>query len=62
VNTTLSVLCTMGPRDEGGIVNEFLRVHGTVNPRVWNASVFPALLRGAFGASSFRGRGEGGGF
>ena len=36
----------MGPRDEGGVVDERFRVHGTKGLRVMDASVFPLLVRG----------------
>lgn len=38
--------CAMGKRDEGGVVNERLIVHGTKNLRVVDASIFPMLPRG----------------
>ena len=38
--------CTMGPRDQGGVVDERLVVHGTSNLRVVDASVFPLQVRG----------------
>jgi choline dehydrogenase len=38
--------CPMGPRHEGGVVDERLRVHGTRNLRVVDASVFPLQVRG----------------
>lgn len=38
--------CAMGPRQEGGVVDERLRVHGTRNLRVVDASVFPLQVRG----------------
>ena len=38
--------CAMGPREEGGVVNERMVVHGTVNLRVVDASVFPLQVRG----------------
>lgn len=38
--------CAMGPRHEGGVVDERLRVHGTRNLRVVDASVFPLQVRG----------------
>ncbi|KAL8687783.1 MAG: hypothetical protein Q9218_006143 [Villophora microphyllina] len=39
--------CAMGPRGEGGgVVDERLRVHGTRNVRVVDASVFPMQVRG----------------
>lgn len=38
--------CAMGPRAERGVVDEKLRVHGTTNLRVVDASVFPLQVRG----------------
>lgn len=38
--------CAMGPRSEGGVVDERLRVHGTKGLRVVDASVFPLQARG----------------
>ena len=38
--------CAMGPREEGGVVNERMVVHGTSNLRVVDASVFPLQVRG----------------
>lgn len=38
--------CAMGPRAEGGVVDEKLKVHGTTNLRVVDASVFPLQVRG----------------
>ena len=38
--------CAMGPRHKGGVVDEKLRVHGTRNLRVVDASVFPLQVRG----------------
>ena len=38
--------CAMGPKHEGGVVDERLRVHGTQNLRVVDASVFPLQVRG----------------
>ncbi|KAL8696413.1 MAG: hypothetical protein Q9201_007672, partial [Fulgogasparrea decipioides] len=38
--------CAMGPRKEGGVVDEKLKVHGTRNLRVVDASVFPMQVRG----------------
>lgn len=38
--------CAMGPRHEGGVVDERLKVHGTRNLRVVDASVFPLQVRG----------------
>ncbi|KAK9796542.1 putative Glucose-methanol-choline oxidoreductase N-terminal domain-containing protein [Seiridium cardinale] len=33
--------CSMRPRDQGGVVNERLLVHGTKNIRIVDASIFP---------------------
>lgn len=38
--------CAMGPRAQGGVVDEKMKVHGTQNLRVVDASVFPAMVRG----------------
>ena len=38
--------CAMGPKHKGGVVDEKLRVHGTQNLRVVDASVFPLQVRG----------------
>ncbi|KAL8843583.1 MAG: hypothetical protein Q9170_000087 [Blastenia crenularia] len=38
--------CAMGLKGEGGVVDERLRVHGTSNVRVVDASVFPLQVRG----------------
>ena len=51
--------CAMGPRKKGGVVDEKLKVYGTKNLRVVDASIFPLQVRGnlaslvgLFGASS----------
>jgi choline dehydrogenase-like flavoprotein len=38
--------CAMMPLEKGGVVDAKLTVHGTVNLRVIDASVFPMQLRG----------------
>ncbi len=38
--------CAMGPREDGGVVDERMVVHGTRNLRVVDASVFPLQVRG----------------
>ena len=37
--------CSMSPRGKGGVVNERLRVYGTSNLRVVDASIFPLQVR-----------------
>ena len=38
--------CAMLPRDKGGVVDDQLRVHGTSNVRVVDASIFPLHVQG----------------
>ncbi|KAF1924694.1 GMC oxidoreductase [Didymella exigua CBS 183.55] len=38
--------CAMLPRDKGGVVDHELRVHGTRNVRVCDASIFPLHVQG----------------
>ena len=38
--------CAMGPREQGGVVDERMLVYGTSNLRVVDASVFPMQVRG----------------
>ena len=38
--------CSMLPEREGGVVDERLRVYGTENVRVVDASIFPLAVRG----------------
>ncbi|KIM92645.1 GMC oxidoreductase [Oidiodendron maius Zn] len=38
--------CAMMPREKGGVVNERLLVHGTMNLRVVDASIMPLIPRG----------------
>ena len=38
--------CSMLPRHEGGVVDEKLKVYGTENVRVVDASIFPLAVRG----------------
>lgn len=38
--------CAMLPRDEGGVVDKELRVHGTENLRVVDVSIFPLHVQG----------------
>ncbi|KAG0650195.1 Dehydrogenase mpl7 [Hyphodiscus hymeniophilus] len=42
-NMHLSGTCAMLPRDQGGVVDENLLVHGTRNLRVIDASIFPLI-------------------
>ena len=36
----------MAPRDDGGVVDPFLRVHGIPNLRIVDASIFPNITSG----------------
>lgn len=38
--------CAMTPREDGGVVDAKLKVYGTANVRVMDASVFPLEPRG----------------
>jgi choline dehydrogenase-like flavoprotein len=38
--------CSMLPREQGEVVDPKLRVYGTKNVRVVDASIFPLILRG----------------
>lgn len=38
--------CSMRPKDQGGVVDDKLRVWGTQNLRVIDASIFPLISRG----------------
>lgn len=38
--------CAMGPRDQGGVIDERLVVHGTSNSRVVDTNFFPLQVRG----------------
>jgi choline dehydrogenase len=38
--------CSMLPRDEGGVVDQNLKVYGTANVRVVDASIFPLHVQG----------------
>lgn len=48
VETLYHPTCTarMAPREDGGVVDPFLRVHGIPNLRVVDASVFPTIPSG----------------
>ncbi|KAF2139198.1 GMC oxidoreductase [Aplosporella prunicola CBS 121167] len=45
--------CAMMPKEEGGVVNEKLIVHGTRNLRIVDASVFPLIPRGNIQSSVY---------
>jgi choline dehydrogenase-like flavoprotein len=38
--------CAMMPREDRGVVNSHLRVYGSANIRVFDASIFPLVPRG----------------
>ncbi len=40
----------MLPKEDGGVVNSSLRVYGTKNLRVVDASIFPLNVRGNLGS------------
>ena len=48
VETLYHPACTarMAPREDGGVVDPFLRVHGIENLRIADASVFPEIVSG----------------
>lgn len=43
--------CAMMPRDKGGVVDARLKVYGTSNVRVCDASIFPTHVQGKFSPS-----------
>jgi choline dehydrogenase-like flavoprotein len=43
----------MMPREDGGVVNSHLRVYGSANIRVFDASIFPLVPRGNTEATVF---------
>jgi len=48
-NTTLSIYhptgsCSMLPRTDGGVVDSHLRVYGTSNLRIVDASIMPVII------------------
>ncbi|KAL2871171.1 GMC family oxidoreductase [Aspergillus lucknowensis] len=45
--------CAMMPREDGGVVDPSLRVYGTTNVRVVDASVFPLIPRGNIQATVY---------
>ena len=45
--------CAMMPREDGGVVNPQLKVYGTTNLRVVDASIFPIEPRGNIQATVF---------
>ena len=49
----LSGTCAMFPREDGGVVDSKLRVYGTSNVRVVDASLFPLEPRGNIQATVF---------
>ncbi|KAL2810035.1 hypothetical protein BJX63DRAFT_403355 [Aspergillus granulosus] len=49
----VSGTCAMMPREDGGVVDSHLRVYGTSNVRVVDASVFPLVPRGNIQATVF---------
>ncbi|OBT84040.1 hypothetical protein VE02_09041 [Pseudogymnoascus sp. 03VT05] len=49
----LSGTCAMLPREDGGVVDSKLRVYGTLNARVVDASLFPLEPRGNIQATVF---------
>ena len=48
VETLYHPACTarMAPKEEGGVVDPFLRVHGIPSLRVVDASIFPTIVSG----------------
>ncbi|OSC99871.1 GMC oxidoreductase [Trametes coccinea BRFM310] len=55
VETLYHPACTarMAPKEDGGVVDPFLRVHGIPNLRVADASVFPTIVSGHTAAPSY---------
>jgi choline dehydrogenase-like flavoprotein len=45
--------CAMMPREDGGVVDSHLRVYGSANIRVVDASIFPLVPRGNIQATVF---------
>ena len=53
--------CSMMPREMGGVVDAELRVYGTGNVRVVDASVMPFIIKGGYRGDGVWDCGEGGG-
>jgi choline dehydrogenase-like flavoprotein len=52
-NYHLTSTCSMMPQDLGGVVDEHLKVYGTENLRVVDASIFPLIPRGNIQSSVY---------
>jgi choline dehydrogenase-like flavoprotein len=49
----VSGTCAMMPREDGGVVDASLKVYGTANLRIVDASIFPLLPRGSIEATVY---------
>ena len=49
----VSGTCAMMPHEDGGVVDHRLKVYGTANVRVVDASIFPLVPRGNIQATVF---------